>query len=265
MPRAPRAYWKGFLRLTSFRSVSRSTTLSKSKSEISDRRDSSGRHVGTRRSCKASARSRCRREGYEVDADTYVLLEPDEIDAIKLESKRTRPGAVRRCQADPIRVFERPYYMAPVDDMAGKATSSSARHCAKPKVASPDHSGPRMAGRGRLEDGLVMEMLRYAEELRDPPTLREASGRETREGNDRPGGAAAIVGYLQPKNLQDHYATALESSFRTSSKGTRSLPRTEDARPQGSNVVDLMEALKRSIGEPAPAKTKAQPRRKKRA
>jgi DNA end-binding protein Ku len=49
-------------------------------------------------------------KGYEVDADTYVLLEPEEIDAIKLESKRTI-DLVQFVDAKEIdyRYFERPY------------------------------------------------------------------------------------------------------------------------------------------------------------
>ena len=55
-------------------------------------------------------------KGYEVDKDQYVLLEPDEIDAIKLESKQTI-DLVQFVDAKDIdyRDFERPYFLVPGD------------------------------------------------------------------------------------------------------------------------------------------------------
>ncbi len=64
-------------------------------------------------------------------------------------------------------------------------------------------------------------------------------------------------GPFNPTKFQDHYATALRELVQDKLKGHKIIAPHEDARPKGSNVVDLMEALKRSIGEPAPAKTKA--------
>jgi DNA end-binding protein Ku len=61
-------------------------------------------------------------KGYEVDADTYVLLDQKEIDAIKLESKRTI-DLVQFVDAKDIdyRFFERPYLLVPADEMAGES------------------------------------------------------------------------------------------------------------------------------------------------
>ena len=58
-------------------------------------------------------------KGYEVDKDQYIILEPDEIDAIKLESKKTLDlqQFVDVKEIDP-RYFERPYYVVPADDHA---------------------------------------------------------------------------------------------------------------------------------------------------
>jgi Ku70/Ku80 beta-barrel domain len=58
-------------------------------------------------------------KSYEVDKDQYVLLEPEEIDAIKLESKRTI-DLVQFVDAKDIdyRYFERPYFLVPGDQMA---------------------------------------------------------------------------------------------------------------------------------------------------
>jgi DNA end-binding protein Ku len=60
-------------------------------------------------------------KGYEVDHDSYVLLEPEEIDAIKLDSKRSI-DLVQFVGAKEIdcRYFERPYFLVPADDMSGE-------------------------------------------------------------------------------------------------------------------------------------------------
>jgi DNA end-binding protein Ku len=58
-------------------------------------------------------------KGYEVDTDTYVTLEPEEIDAVKLESTKTIDHAqfVDIAEID-WRYFERPYYIVPADPIA---------------------------------------------------------------------------------------------------------------------------------------------------
>ena len=202
-----------------------------------------------------------------------MLLEPEELEAVRLESKRTIDLVqfVDAKQIDP-RYFERPYYMAPVDDMAGEGyvVIREALH----KTGKIGLAQITIAGRewlvavAPLEDGLVMEMLRYAEELRDPADYFEniPTGKPEKEMIDL---AVQLIekksGTFNPKKFQDHYATALRELVQDKLKGHKIIAPHEDARPQGSNVVDLMEALKRSIGEPAPAKTKAPRGGKKRA
>ena len=65
-----------------------------------------------------------RARGYETGKDTYVILEPDEIDAIKLESKKTL-DLTRFVDAKDVdyRYFERPYFLTPADQFAMEATS----------------------------------------------------------------------------------------------------------------------------------------------
>jgi len=277
MPRAPRAYWKGFLRLSLVSIGVQIYNAVESKSEISFRQihKPSGRRVNYEKVVQGIGKVENAdiAKGYEVDADTYVLLEPDEIDAIKLESKRTIDLVqfVDAKQIDP-RYFERPYYMAPVDDMAGEGyvvIREALRKTGKIGLAQITIAGREwLVAVAPLEDGLVMEMLRYAEELRDPADYFEniPTGKPEKEMIDL---AVQLIekksGTFNPKKFQDHYATALRELVQDKLKGHKIIAPHEDARPQGSNVVDLMEALKRSIGEPAPAKTKAPRGGKKRA
>jgi DNA end-binding protein Ku len=277
MPRAPRAYWKGFLRLSLVSIGVQIYNAVESKSEISFRQihKPSGRRVNYEKVVQGIGKIENAdiAKGYEVDADTYVLLEPEEIDAIKLESKRTIDLVqfVDAKQIDP-RYFERPYYMAPIDDMAGEGyvvIRDALRKTGKVGLAQITIAGREwLVAVAPLEDGLVMEMLRYSEELRDPADYFEniPTGKPEKEMVDL---AVQLIekksGAFNPKKFQDHYATALRELVQDKLKGHKIIAPHEEARPQGSNVVDLMEALKRSIGEPAPAKTKAPRGGKKRA
>jgi DNA end-binding protein Ku len=124
MPR-PRAYWKGFLRLSLVSIGVRLHNAVESKSEISFRQihKPSGRRVNYQKIVQGvgPVENADIAKGYEVDADTYVLLESEEIDAIKLESKRTI-DLVQFVGAKEIdyRYYERPYFLVPADEMAGE-------------------------------------------------------------------------------------------------------------------------------------------------
>lgn len=277
MPRSPRAYWKGFLRLSLVSIGVQIYNAVESKSEISFRQihKPSGRRVNYEKVVQGIGKIENAdiAKGYEVDADTYVLLEPEEIDAIKLESKRTIDLVqfVDTKQIDP-RYFERPYYMAPIDEMAAEGyvvIREALRKTGKIGLAQLTIAGREwLVAVAPLEDGLVMEMLRYAEELRDPADYFESvpAMKPDKEMVDL---AVQLIekksAPFSPKKFQDHYATALRELVQDKLKGHKIIAPHEETRPKGSNVVDLMEALKRSIGEPAPGKAKTPRGGKKRA
>jgi DNA end-binding protein Ku len=275
MPRSPRAYWKGFLRLSLVSIGVQIYNAIESKSEISFRQihKPSGKRVNYEKVVQGVGKVENAdiAKGYEVDADTYVLLEPEEIEAIKLESKRTI-DLVQFVDAKEIdyRFFERPYFLVPADAMAGEGYAvirDALRKTGKIGLAQVTISGREwLVGVAPLEDGLVMEMLRYAEELRNPADYFDEvpSAKPDTEMVD------LAVQLIEKKSepfdaarYKDHYATALRELVQDKLKGRR-IVATQEERPQGSNVVDLMDALKRSIGQTAPAKRKPA-RGKKRA
>jgi DNA end-binding protein Ku len=65
-------------------------------------------------------------------------------------------------------------------------------------------------------------------------------------------------GRFEPEKFEDQYETALVDLINTKRAGQ---PITRKARPAGGNVVDLMEALRRSVGEAEPAKSGKRPRK----
>src|SRR5262249_61113419 len=112
-------------------------------------------------------------KGFEVGKDQYVLLEPEEIDAIKLESKHTI-DLVQFVDAKDIdyRFFERPYFLVPGDGMAGEGYAvirDALRKTGKIGLGQATVGGREwLVAVAPIEDGLLMEMLRYADELREP-------------------------------------------------------------------------------------------------
>jgi DNA end-binding protein Ku len=278
MPRAPRAYWKGFLRLSLVSIGVQIYNAVESKAEISFRQihKPSGRRVNYEKVVQGVGKvdNADIAKGYEVDEDTYVLLEPEEIDAIKLESKRTI-DLVQFVDAKQIdyRYFERPYFVVPADEMAGEGyvvIREALRKTGKVGLAQITIAGREwLVAVAPVEDGLMMELLRYAEELRDPADYFDEvpTAKPDKEMVEL---AVQLIekksGAFNPRKFQDHYATALRELVQDKLKGRKIIAPREEARPAGSNVVDLMEALKRSVGQPAPA-GKAKPGRgtKKRA
>jgi DNA end-binding protein Ku len=276
MPRSPRAYWKGFLRLSLVSIGVQIYNAVESKSEISFRQihKPTGRRVNYEKVVAGVGKvdNADIAKGYEVDADSYVLLEPEEIDAIKLESKRTI-DLVQFVDAKEIdyRYFERPYFLVPADAMAAEGYAvirDALRKTGKIGLAQITISGREwLVGVAPLEDGLVMEMLRYAGELRDPAEYFDEvpSAKPDKEMVDL---AVQLIDKksepFDANRYQDHYATALRELVQDKLKG-RKIVAAREERPQGSNVVDLMEALKRSIGEGAAPTKRKGARGKKRA
>lgn len=271
MPKRARTYWKGFLRLSLVSIAVEVYNAVESKSEISFRQihKPSGRRVNYQKIVQGIGEidSADIVKGYEVEPDTYVTLDPDEIDAVKLESRKTI-DLVQFVDAKDIdyRFFERPYFLVPADELAGEGyvvIRDALRKTGKVGLAQVTIAGREwLVAIAPLEDGLVMEMLRYSDELRSIDDFFDEipNIKPDKEMVDL---AVQLIGKksgaFKPENFQDHYATALRELVQQKLKGRKIIAPNEEARPKGSNVVDLMEALRRSVGggEKAASKPKA--------
>lgn len=278
MPKKARAYWKGHLRLSLVSIGVEIYNAVESKGEISFRQihKPSGRRVNYQKTVEGVGKidSSDIVKGYEVDTDTYVTLEPDEIDAVKLESKKTI-DLVQFVDAKEIdyRYFERPYFVVPSDELAGEGyvvIREALTKTGKVGLAQITIGGREwLVAIAPLKDGLVMEMLRYAQELRDPADFfDEIPG--AKPPKDMVNLATQLINQKSSKfvadKFEDHYQTALKQLVQAKLKGAKIVAPQDDARPKGANVVDLMEALKRSVGgtdksvastPTSPAKTKS--------
>ena len=278
MPKKARAYWKGYLRLSLVSIGVEIYNAVESKSEISFRQihKPSGRRVNYEKVVQGIGKidSADIVKGYEVDTDTYITLEPDEIDALKLESKKTI-DLVQFVDTKEIdyRYFERPYFITPADKFAGEGyvvIRDALQKTGKVGLAQVTIGGREwLVAIAPMQDGLVMELLRYAEELRDPADFFDEvpHAKPAKEMVDL---AVQLItnksSKFAPEKYEDHYQTALHELVQAKLKGRKIIAPSEETRPKGTNVVDLMEALKKSVGQSAKAPTKPKsPKTKKRA
>jgi DNA end-binding protein Ku len=221
-------------------------------------------------------------KGYEVSKGQYVLLDPEEIESVKLESRKTL-DLVQFVDEDQIDAtfFDKPYYMVPADDLAEEAyvVLRDALKAAK-KVGVG-----QLAMRGQeyvvalkpCGRGILLETLRYADEV------HKSSGFFRDIGDHKPDPdlldmASMLIerkaGEFDPTDFHNRYVDALHRLIeeKQKKKGAKIIedPDADAPPPKGSNVIDLMAALKKSLGDQkkgakkAPAKastTKKEPAR----
>ena len=126
-----------------------------------------------RRSCPASARSTPTRSSRasKYQKGSYVLLDDEELEAVKLESKKTLELTqfVDAHEIDPL-YYERPYYVVPADDLAEEAFVVL-REALQRNQEGRRSASSRMRGREYIVSlkpcgrGILLETLRYADEV----------------------------------------------------------------------------------------------------
>jgi DNA end-binding protein Ku len=196
-------------------------------------------------------------KGFEVSKGNYVLLEQDEIDAVKLESKRTLE-LVQFVDADEIDIlyFEKPYYVVPADELAEEAfivLREALRRTRKVGLG-------QLAMRGReyvvslkpCGRGMVLETLRYADELRKAQSyFREIP--DAKPDADLLDLAETLIekksATFDASEFHDRYVDALKGLIekKSKAKGRKIIEETDEAPHAKGNVIDLMAALKKSV------------------
>ncbi|WP_341208198.1 Ku protein [uncultured Sphingomonas sp.] len=197
-------------------------------------------------------------KGFEIEKGEYVLLEQDEIDAVKLESKKTLE-LTQFVDAHEIDVlyYEKPYFVVPADDLAEEAFIVLREALRRTKKVGLG----QLAMRGReyvvslkpCGRGMILETLRYADEV------HRAQGYFRDIPDDKPDAelldlAEALIekkaAAFDPAGFHDRYVDALKDLIerKRKAKGRKIIEDKggDGARP-GSNVVDLMAALKKSM------------------
>ena len=209
-------------------------------------------------------------KGFEFEKGEYVLLEQDEIDAVKLESKKTLE-LTQFVDASEIDVlyYEKPYFVVPADDLAEEAFIVLREALRRTKKVGLG----QLAMRGRESvvslkpcgRGMVLETLRYADEVNTAQGYFRDIADTTPDANLLDLAEALIEkksGAFHPQDFHDRYVDALKDLVerKRKAKGGKIIEEKDDGKPvKGSNVVDLMAALRKSMGSAAPAKTAEKP------
>lgn len=200
-------------------------------------------------------------KGYQIESGRYVLLSDDEVDAVKLETKKTLELVqfVGACEIAPL-YFDKPYYLVPADDLAHDAyrvVRDALRNTETVGLGQVTLRGREYIAAVRAcGDGLLLETLHYADEIRRAdPMFKEVSG-----GKAEPElleVATALIDRkrapFDAKAFTDNYTTALKELIdrKIRAKSTKKISTDESRRDEkasgGSNVVDLMSALKKSL------------------
>lgn len=202
-------------------------------------------------------------KGYEVEKGKYVLLTDDEIADVKLEAKRTI-DLVQFVDEDEIDTvyFEKPYYVAPdEDEIAGEAyvVLRDALKATKKIglgyiVARGKASVVALKASGK---GLMIETLRYADELQKADTFFTEVP-ETKPEKELLTLAEELIERkakpFDPKAFKDQYDMALRELI--DAKLENRSPHEIDEPQLGAKVINLMDALKKSVGSSGAAASK---------
>lgn len=220
-------------------------------------------------------------KGFEYEKDHYIVVTPDEIAAVRLESTRTIDieRFVDRDDIDRL-YWDSPYFLAPDGKLAVEAYTVIREAMRKTgKIALGRvvmHQRERLIAIEPQEKGLVAWSLRSKDEVRDAD---DVFGDIPAHKADA--GMIAIAekiiaqqeGPFDPSEFNDRYEDALRALIAEKQKGKGR--KVTAAEPADTNVVDLMDALRRSLGakgaapaaakKAAPAKARARPAARKKA
>jgi DNA end-binding protein Ku len=268
---APRAYWTGHLRLSLVNVPVRlyPATTSERRIELNQIHEPSGQRIRYQKIVPGigPVEDEDITKGYEYEKGKYVLLNQDEIDDLKLESKQTIE-LVRFVEPEAIdtRYFEKPYYLMPDGDMAeeGYVVIQKALQQAN-KIGVGQFI---LRGHGNIvaikpfEKGLLLEVLRHANEVKSATKLFEEipNVKVDKEALEL---AVELMerkaGKFEPEKLKDEYAEAVWELI--NAKIEHRAPEIVTAAPTGAKVINIMDALKKSVAQQGKGKSAPAPKR----
>lgn len=267
---APRASWKGYLKLSLVSCPVRLYPATSTSERISFNQLHKDTHNRINMKPVDPELGLVERsdlvKGYEYEDKKYVVIDEADIDSVKIESNHTMnieafvdEGAVDVIYQDA------PYYLAPDGAMAEETFAvlrEALRKSGKLAIARLVLSSrERVVTIGARENGMFVCTLRNPSEVRGTAEYfgNIPAGKPEPEMLEL---AEALIKQklttFDPKNYEDRYEIALMKMIKEKLKGHKPIIA---AAPERGNVINLMDALKASLGQakpPAKSKTKAE-------
>jgi DNA end-binding protein Ku len=253
---APRPNWKGFLKLSlvscSIALYPATSTSQRIRFNIINRKTGNRiRNDVIDAETGQPVDSEDRVKGYQVEKGQYVLVEDEELDNVALESTHTIEIQEFVPMSEVDRIYlDSPYYIVPQDDVAQEAFAVIREAMRKEDLAglarvviSRREHLLLLRPRGK---GLIATTLRYKNEVRDEKDYFDEIP-NIKVPADMLKLATHILdskkGHFDPDKFEDRYENALQALINAKRAGKA--PPTV-AEPQPSNVINLMDALRRS-------------------
>ena len=266
---APRAFWTGYLRLSLVNIPVRLYTATASERSIAFHQihEPTGERIRYQKIAPSvgPVENEDITKGYEYEKGKYVLIDPKEIDDLKLESKQTIDLSrfVDEDAIDP-RYFQTPYYLMPDGDMADEGYVLLHRALKESKKVGVGQFILR--GHGNIaaikpfEKGLLLEVLRQENEIRPADVLFDEipDVKVDKEALDL---TKELIkrksGKFEPGQFKDEYSEAVWELIQA--KLEDRAPEIVTEEPGGAKVINIMDALKKSVqeGKGGRAKTSA--------
>lgn len=274
---APRPNWKGFLKLSlvscSVAMYSATTTSQRVRFNIINRKTGNrirNEVVDTETGDPVEQEDRVK--GYKLDNDQYLLLEEEDLDNVALESTHTIDieEFVPMSEVDRIYLDES-FYIVPQDDVAQEAFAVIRDAMEKEDLAGLArvvvYRRERLLLLRPRGKGLLATALRYKNEVRDEKDYFDDID-DKKVPADMLKLAVHILetkkGHFKPEKFEDRYENALVDMIKAKQAGKKP---PAVAEPSKSNVINLMDALRRSAkaergSAPAPKRKAAASRKK---
>jgi DNA end-binding protein Ku len=196
-------------------------------------------------------------KGYEYRKGQYITIEPEEIEHLRIPSRHTL--AVEQFVNEeeiPPSFFEKPYFVTPESDAQAEAFAvvrkalQTTKKVALGKIAfgGREHLVAIAAPADEKLPGMMAYIMRYSEELRDPATYFDDI-KKVSVDEDQLSLAKELIkrksAKFNPDKFHDEYEAALKELVEAKVKN-EPLP-TEEPAPKRAKVINLMDALRKSV------------------
>lgn len=257
---APRPAWRGYLKLSLVTCAVELTNATTQSEKVRFRVINRATGNTVKRQYVDSATGKPVKDedevkGYETGDDEYLLIEEDEIEAVEIESSHTLnlEGFVSKSDIEQV-YLDTPYYMTPADEVSEEAFA----------VIRDAMEDKKMAGLARIvlyrrerpvvieprDEGMLLTTLRYDKTVRQADDIFDGL-KDVKLDKDMVDLAAGIIDRkkmkFDPSKFEDKYEDALMDLIEAKKKGKK--PPTAKPSSQPSNVVNLFDALKKSLAE----------------